>query len=56
MKSSEDIVKQKLEEAIVLARASGLGNNWFDIYLEDGTNIEITVSGGDSWQGSSYDC
>lgn len=55
MKSSEDIVKEKLEEAVVLARAAGMGDTWFDIYLDDGTNIALTVSNRD-WQSSSYDC
>lgn len=54
MKSTEDLVKEKLEEAIVMARAAGLGDNWFDINLDDGTNVEISVSNG--WQSSSYDC
>lgn len=54
MKSTEDLVKEKLEEAIVLARSAGMGDNWFDITLDDGTNVEMTVNSG--WQSSSYDC
>ncbi len=54
MKSTEDLVKEKLEEAIVLARVAGLGENWFDVTLEDGTNVEIKVDSG--WRSSSYDC
>ena len=54
MKSTEDLVKEKLEEAIILARAGGMGERWFDVTLDDGTNVEVTVNAG--WQSSSYDC
>lgn len=53
MKTSEDLVKEKLEEVIVLARAANMGHNWFDITLGDGTNVEFTIN---EWQSSSYDC
>ena len=53
MKTVEDLVKEKLEEVIVLARSAGMGNNFFDIYLEDGTNVDINVN---QWNSSSDSC
>lgn len=52
MKTIEQLIAQKLEEAIVMARAEGLGHNYFNIMLEDGENVEVNVS----WRSSSYDC
>ncbi len=52
MKTTEQLIAQKLEEAIVLARAEGLGHDYFNITLEDGENVEVTVQ----WRSSSYDC
>lgn len=52
MKTIEQLIAEKLEEAIVMARAEGLGHDYFNITLEDGENVEISVS----WRSSSYDC
>jgi len=52
MKTTEQLIAQKLEEAIVMARAEGLGQNYFNITLEDGEQVEVNVQ----WRSSSYDC
>lgn len=53
MKTVEDLVKEKLEEVIILARECNLGNNYFDINLEDGTNVTLNVT---EWNSSSRYC
>lgn len=56
MKQVEDLIKEKLEEAIVLARHLEYGANFFQVDLEDGTRVAVEITNEGGWQGSSYDC
>lgn len=59
MKTLEDMIKEKIEEVIVLMGANddrtyGLGSTY---QLENGDEVTISVTpDSDRWQSSSYDC
>lgn len=59
MKTLEDMIKEKIEEVLVLMKANGDSTTYggTSYTLENGN--EVTVSqweSSNSWQSSSYDC
>lgn len=52
MKTLDDMIKEKVEELLLLAKANG-SENYLDIDLEDGTNVIIQAN---TWAASSARC